>query len=98
VCAGAVIDASRLVALSDYWDFFYMGRGTIDVGAFRWSWVQRLCDADPMVHWQRYGADGLQCPLKVFTQLFHVDATDADFSALVRAVDYSAPGASPLAH
>jgi hypothetical protein len=60
----------------------------IDVGAFAWGRVQRLYDADPEVHWQRCEAEGLQCPLEVFTQLFHADATDTDFVAIVRAVDW----------
>jgi len=65
-----------------------MANPVIEVGAFTWSRVQRLYDADPTVHWQRCEAEGLQCPLEVFTQLFHADATDADFAAIVRAVDW----------
>jgi hypothetical protein len=65
-----------------------MSGETIEVGAFTWGRVQRLYDADPTVHWQRCEAEGLQCPLEVFTQLFHVDATDADFAAIVRTIDW----------
>jgi hypothetical protein len=65
-----------------------MSREAIDVGAFTWGRVQRLYDADSAVQWQRCEAEGLQCPLEVFAQLFHVDATDADFAAIVRSVDW----------
>jgi hypothetical protein len=60
----------------------------LDVAAFTWGRVQRLYDVDPTVHWQRCEAEGLQCPSEVFTQLFHADATDADFAAIVRGVDW----------
>jgi hypothetical protein len=45
----------------------------LDVAGFTWGRVQRLYDADPTVHWQRCEVDGLQCPLEVFTQLFHAE-------------------------
>jgi hypothetical protein len=75
-----------------------MNREAIEVGAFTWSRVQRLYDVDAAVHWQRCEAEGLECPQEVFAQLFHEDANNPDFAAIVRAVDYSAPSASPLAH
>ena len=52
----------------------------LDIGVFTWGRAQRLYDADPAVHWQRCEADGLQCPLEVFTQLFHAEANDPDFA------------------
>jgi hypothetical protein len=64
-----------------------MSRETLEVGAFTWGRVQRLYDADPTVHWQRCSAEGLECPQEVFTQLFE-EASDADFAAIVRAVDW----------
>jgi hypothetical protein len=45
----------------------------IEVGAFSWARIQRLYDADAVVHWQRCEAEGLQCPQEVFTQLFHAE-------------------------
>jgi hypothetical protein len=60
----------------------------LDVAAFTWNRIQRLRDADPTVHWQRCEAEGLQCPLEVFTQLFNADETDADFATIMRAVDW----------
>jgi hypothetical protein len=50
-----------------------MSRETIEVGAFTWSRVQRLYDADPAVHWRRCAAAGLECPQEVFAQLFHAE-------------------------
>jgi hypothetical protein len=41
-----------------------------------------------LTHWQRYEAEGLECPQEVFAQLFHEEANNADFSAIVRAVDW----------
>ena len=41
--------------------------------SFSWARIQRLYDADAVVHWQRCEAEGLQCPLEVFTQLFHAE-------------------------
>ena len=74
-----------------------MSRDAIEVGAFTWSRIERLYDPDPIVHWQRCESEGLQCPQEVFTQLFHEEATNTDFAAIVRATDYSALRASPLA-
>jgi hypothetical protein len=51
-----------------------MSRETIEVGAFTWSRIQRLYDADASVHWQRCEAEGLQCAQEVFTQLFNEEA------------------------
>jgi hypothetical protein len=48
-----------------------MSRNAIEVGAFSWARIQRLYEADAVVHWQRCEAEGLQCPQEVFTQLFH---------------------------
>src|ERR1700688_3016100 len=50
-----------------------MSREAIEVGAFTWSRVQRLHDADPAVHWRRCGSEGLECPQEVFAQLFHAE-------------------------
>ncbi len=65
-----------------------MSRAAIEVGAFTWSRIQRLYDADPAVHWQCCEAEGLECPQDVFTQLFNEEANNADFAAIVRAVDW----------
>jgi hypothetical protein len=59
----------------------------IEVGAFTWSRIQRLYDADPAVHWQRCEAEGLGCPQDVFTQLFH-EAHTTDFAVIVRGIDW----------
>jgi hypothetical protein len=50
-----------------------MNRSAIEVGAFSWARIQRLYDADAIVHWQRCEAEGLPCPQEVFTQLFHAE-------------------------
>ena len=65
-----------------------MTRGAVEVGAFAWGRIQRLYDADAAVHWQRCAAEGLECPQEVFTQLFHEEANNADFTVIVRAVDW----------
>jgi hypothetical protein len=65
-----------------------MNREPLDVAAFTWSRIQRLYDADAVVHWQRCEAEGLQCPQEVFTQLFHEEANNEDFAVIVRAVDW----------
>jgi hypothetical protein len=65
-----------------------MTREALEVGAFTWGRIQRLYDADSSVHWQRCEAEGLGCPQEVFTQLFHEEANNADFAAIVRAVDW----------
>jgi hypothetical protein len=69
-----------------------MSREAIEVGAFTWGRIQRLYDVDAVVHWQRCAAEGLECPQEVFTQLFHEDANNADFAAIVRAVDWGRVG------
>jgi hypothetical protein len=61
---------------------------SIEVGAFPWARIQRLYDADAVVHWQRCEAEGLQCPREVFTQLFHEEANNEDFAVIVRAIDW----------
>jgi hypothetical protein len=48
------------------------------MGAFSWARIQRLYDADAVVHWQRCEAEGLRCPQEVFTQLFHAEQVSAD--------------------
>lgn len=58
------------------------------VSVFPWARIQRLYDADVAVHWQWCGAEGLECPLEVFAQLFHEEANSADFEVVVRAVDW----------
>src|ERR1700691_5852393 len=65
-----------------------MSHGAIEVGAFTWSRIQRLYDADAGIHWQRCESEGLECPQEVFTQLFHEEANNPDFAAIVRAVDW----------
>jgi hypothetical protein len=65
-----------------------MSRAAIDVGAFSWARIQRLYDADAIVHWQRCEAEGLQCPQEVFTQLFQEEANSEDFAVLVRSIDW----------
>lgn len=65
-----------------------MSRESIEVGAFTWARIQRLYDADPLVHREACEAEGLSCPQKVFTQLFHEEATNADFAVIVRSVDW----------
>ena len=50
-----------------------MSPPAIEVGAFSWARIQRLYDADAIAHWQRWEAEGLQCPQEVFTQLFHAE-------------------------
>jgi len=65
-----------------------MSRETIEVGAFTWGRIQRLYDADAPVHWQRCETEGFVCPEEVFAQLFHAEADNADFAAVVRAVDW----------
>jgi hypothetical protein len=55
-----------------------MNRDAIEVGAFSWARIQRLYDADAVVHWQRCESEGLQCPQEVFTQLFHAEQVSAE--------------------
>jgi hypothetical protein len=89
-----------------------MNRRELDVGAFSWARIQRLYDADAVVHWQLCEAEGLPCAQEVFTQLFHaedVNATETNSADempsgpnllsldSVRGVDYSALRASPFA-
>jgi hypothetical protein len=56
----------------------FVNREKIEVGAFSWARIQRLYDADAVVHWQRCEAEGLQCPQEVFTQLFHSEQVSAE--------------------
>jgi len=65
-----------------------MSREAIEVGAFTWSRIQRLYDADATAHWQRCESEGLQCPQEVFTQLFNEKATAEDFAVIVRSIDW----------
>jgi hypothetical protein len=65
-----------------------MIRETIEVGAFSWARIQRLYDADAVVHWELCEAEGLRCPQEVFTQLFHEKANDEDFTVIVRSIDW----------
>jgi hypothetical protein len=65
-----------------------MPKDAIEVGAFSWARIQRLYDADAIVHWQRCEAEGLQCPQEVFAQLFHEEAHNEDFAVIVRAEDW----------
>ena len=64
-----------------------MLRETIEVGAFTWSRIQRLYEADATAHWQHCESEGLQCPQEVFTQLFHEQANNEDFAVIVRSVE-----------
>lgn len=65
-----------------------MNRNPIEVGAFSWARIQRLYDADAVVHGQRCEAEGLQCPQEVFTQLFHGEGNNEDFVVIVRSIDW----------
>lgn len=65
-----------------------MNRNPIEVGAFSWARIQRLYDADAVVHWQRCDTESLQCPQQVFTQLFHEKANDQEFAAIASTVDW----------
>jgi hypothetical protein len=65
-----------------------MSREAIEVGAFAWSRIQRLYEADSSAHWRRSEAEGLQCPQDVFGQLFHEQANNEDFAAIVRSIDW----------
>jgi hypothetical protein len=65
-----------------------MNHSPIEVGAFTWARIQRLYDADAVVHWQRCESEGLQCPQEVFTQLFHEKANDEEFAVIVRSIDW----------
>ena len=65
-----------------------MPREAIEVGAFTWARIQRLYELDATAHWQRCESEGLQCPQEVFTQLFHEEASNQDFAAIVRATDW----------
>ena len=65
-----------------------MQRESLEVGAFTWARIQRLYDVEAQIHWQRCAAEGLECPLEVFTQLFHEDAHNADFATIVSALDW----------
>jgi hypothetical protein len=58
-------------------------------GAFTWSRIQRLFDADPAVHWQRCSTEGLECPQEIFNQIFHEESANADFASVVRAIDWA---------
>ncbi len=65
-----------------------MSHDRTETGVFTWARVQRLYDADPAVHWQRCEQQGLECPEGVFDQIFHEQANKANFTALVRGVDW----------
>jgi hypothetical protein len=65
-----------------------MSRNAIEVGAFSWARIQRLYEADAVVHWQRCETEGLQCPQEVFAQLFHEKAKDEYFTVIVRSIDW----------
>ncbi len=65
-----------------------MSHKALEVAVYTWGRVQRLYDADPTVHWERCEGQGLECPQEVFTQLFHEEASNPDFAAIVRAVDW----------
>jgi hypothetical protein len=65
-----------------------MSREAIEVVAFAWSRIQRLYEADSSAHWRRCEAEGLQCPQDVFGQLFHEQANNEDFAAIVRSIDW----------
>jgi hypothetical protein len=71
-----------------------MNRDAIEVGAFSWARIQRLYDADAVVHWERCEAEGLQCPQEVFTQLFHPEHVGV--TAAVTAERSSGPLVSDL--
>jgi hypothetical protein len=58
----------------------------IEVGAFSWARIQRLYDADAVLHWQRCETQGLQCPQEVFTQLFHEETNNEGFAVIMRSI------------
>jgi hypothetical protein len=65
-----------------------MSQETLVGGAFTWNHMQRLYDADPVVHWQRCESEGLEIAHEAFLQFFHENALDADFAAILRAIDW----------
>jgi hypothetical protein len=66
-----------------------MNRDAIEVGAFSWARIQRLYEADAVVHWERCEAEGLQCPQEVFTHFSVGRAVRASMHSL----DDGEPGA-----
>jgi hypothetical protein len=65
-----------------------MNPSVIEVGAFSWARIQRLYHDDAVTHWQRCEAEGLQCPQEVFTQVFHAEANNEEFSVIARSIDW----------
>lgn len=65
-----------------------MVRDVIEAGTFSWARIQRLYDADALVHWQRCEAEGLRCPQEVFWQLFRDGENNEDFLVTVRTIDW----------
>jgi hypothetical protein len=55
----------------------------------RWSDIQSLYDSDLDAHARRCAAEGLNCPLDVFEQLFHDHHDDADYARDLLGVDWS---------
>lgn len=43
---------------------------------------------DPMVHWQRCEAEGLDDRQEVFNQIFHKEVSNADSAAIVSAMEW----------
>jgi hypothetical protein len=56
-----------------------MNLNPIDVGAFSWARIQRLYDADAVVYWRRYEAEGLQCPQGEFAATLVLDSRSGCF-------------------
>jgi len=55
----------------------------------QWQRIAELYEPDAERHCEKCARNlGLNCPLEVFTQLFHEHHADADFAELYRAVDW----------
>ena len=63
-------------------------RSSVQDGNLSWRRIQSLYDADASTHWGRCRAQGFDCPLDVFEQLFHDHHVDEDFGHRVRFVDW----------
>jgi hypothetical protein len=58
--------------------------------ALMWTTLQKAYSEDAAEHFARAQALGLQCPLDIFEQLFINHHDDAEFTKLVRFIDWSA--------
>jgi hypothetical protein len=57
-------------------------------GRISWGRIQSLYDADADLHRLRCEAEGLRCPLEVFSQLFREEDNNEDFLVTVRTIDW----------